>query len=401
MVSKTVLIVAVIILILAVFGGVYVTQQSSTPAFTPVPTTTKTPLPTSPATPTNTQTPSSTTAPTSTVSPEEDVEQVVKAYFDAINTHSWNKLGPLFTKDATVSVSYWRQAPMDIPDVKSYYEEMYTLDPTFGMKLLNISEVTVSTNNAQAKGTYLVTGRRNDITFEGNYDQLSMIKQENEWKVTKVSVAHYSPDIVCPKLTQPVTLDGKWTTPDEWSDAAVVPMEYNPEAALQQCPNNGTAYLLVKHDSHYLYVMVDYISDTTPASTPLPNTWWEGAYVYLDPQRNGGAQPQPNDYCYELAVSGGQEWHAKVPVKNNAYDWQASIEMPGTSAFSSDTTNNPYSKARHAVYEFKIPLPKETEIGFFVTAMDTGAKSYLTWPGKVRDYVPDGWSTLRLSEQTK
>jgi hypothetical protein len=147
--------------------------------------------------------------------------------------------------------------------------------------------------------------------------------------------------------------------------------------------------------------MVDYISDTTPGSAAMPNTWWEGGYAYFDPQRNRGSEPQPDDYYYQLAVSGSQEWHGKVLVKNNAYDWQASVEMPSTSARSADPINDPYSKTRHAIYEFKIPLPKETETGFFVTAVDTGAKSYMTWPGKVRDYTPGGWSTLKLSEQTK
>jgi len=389
MVSRNILVASVIVVILVAGAGFYFIQQPSVTVSPPKPTT--------PSAPTTSPTPK----PPPLIQPEEEVKKVVQAYFDAINAHSWDKLVSLFTKDVTISVSYWGQAPMGITDVKSYYEEMYTLDPTFGMKLLNITEVNVSTDNAQAKGTYLITGKRNDITFEGNYDQLSMIKQANEWKINKITVAHYSPDIVCPKLTQPVTLDGKWTTPDEWSDATVVPMEHNPEATLQQCPNNGTAYLLTKRDIHYLYIMVDYLSDTTPGSPPMPNTWWEGAYVYFDPKKNGGTQPQTDDYCYELAVSGDQEWQAKVLVKNNAYDWKASIEMPGTSATSSDAINDPHSKNKHVIYEFKIPLPKETEIGFFVGAMDSGAKSYMTWPGKVSDYSLNGWGILWLSEQTK
>jgi ketosteroid isomerase-like protein len=388
MVSRNILVASVIVVILVAGAGFYFIQQPSVTVSPPKPTT--------PSTPATSPTPK----PPPLIQPEEEVKKVVQAYFDAINAHSWDKLASLFTKDVTISISYWGQAPMGITDVKSYYEEMYTLDPTFGMKLLNITEVTVSTNNAQAKGTYLITGKRNDIAFEGNYDQLSMIKQGNEWKVLRVSVAHYSPDVVCPKLTQPVTLDGKWTTPEEWSDAVVVPMEYSPTAALE-FPNNGTAYLLVKHDTHYLYIMVDYISDTTPGSAAMPNTWWEGAYVYFDPMKNRGSEPQQDDYVYELAVSGGQEWHARVPVKNNAYDWKASIEMPSASAFSSDVTNDPHSKNKHVIYEFKIPLPKETEVGFFAAAIDTGSKSYMTWPGKVRDWTLDGWSTLKLSEQTK
>ena len=60
------------------------------------------------------------------------------------------------------------------------------------------------------------------------------------------------------RLANAVTIDGRWTTSDEWSDT------YRVSMYLVQ-GSQGTAYVRFKHDADSLYILVDFISDTTEA----------------------------------------------------------------------------------------------------------------------------------------
>ena len=73
-----------------------------------------------------------------------------------------------------------------------------------------------------------------------------------------VSVSLARDSLVVPRLVNPVTIDGKWTTPDEWSDTQRVSM-YVAEGP------ESTGFLRIKNDDQYLYLLVDFVSDTTPA----------------------------------------------------------------------------------------------------------------------------------------
>ena len=223
-----------------------------------------------------------------------------------------------------------------------------------------------------------------------------MIKEDDSWKITAVTSSIHA-EIVIPRLSNIVHIDGKWTTSDEWSDALEVPMEYN---GYDPCPNNGTTYIRIKHDGSYLYVLVDYISDSTPRSPPRGN-WWEGVEVYFDPEQNGGWTPQPDDYLYNFCVEPAQQWKAKVKTTDGKWDWAhqyTSEEIQKLMAFSSDATNDPYTTNKHVIYELKIPLPDKKEFGLFIDATDHGAKSFMTWPGKVWNEIPQAWGILKLSQ---
>ena len=60
------------------------------------------------------------------------------------------------------------------------------------------------------------------------------------------------------RLANAVTIDGRWTTSEEWSDTSRVSM-YLVQGS------QGTAYVRFKHDADFLYILVDPISDTTEA----------------------------------------------------------------------------------------------------------------------------------------
>jgi len=83
--------------------------------------------------------------------------------------------------------------------------------------------------------------------------------------------------LICPLLLKEVTIDGKWTNSDEWSDAAMVTLVQAPDSR-----QNATAYLYTKHDDSSFYFLVDFVS---AASLTLDI---EGACIDLDPLHNGG-----------------------------------------------------------------------------------------------------------------
>lgn len=384
MVAKWQIFAAIIVALVVISGTSFYVLQPQVPPPSPTPTITPSPIPTP--------------TPTPTVSPEEEaVRKVVRAYFDAINRHSPQDVASLFTTNGTYThFSSNKPSMIGRDEIERGYAQFFQDDPIVNIKILNITVVNISKDTTKVQCERTRLGKWRDIAPPSYTYTFDMIKKDDSWKITSVTSSIHA-EIVAPRLTNIVVLDGKWTTPGEWTDAWESPMEYNGYGIR---PNNGTAYIRVKHDVSYLYVLIDYVSDTTPRSSPLSG-YWEGATVYFDPERNGGWEPQSNDYCYGLYTYPSGEYHAKYIVKGGKWDWQHGDTSKGirdSMAFSSNATNNLYSTRPHAIYELKIPLPGKSEVDFFLGASDNDEKSYMTWPGKVGDLIPQAWGVLKLSQ---
>jgi len=104
------------------------------------------------------------------------------------------------------------------------------------------------------------------------------------------------------RLVNPVTMDGKWTTPDEWSETSRVSMY------LAQGPES-TGYLRIKNNYQYLYLLIDFVSDTTPAAKQArgqPVHWcYDGVGVGID-MRSDEPKPRPvgdrDDFAVYLSL---------------------------------------------------------------------------------------------------
>ena len=94
-----------------------------------------------------------------------------------------------------------------------------------------------------------------------------------------VSVSLARDSLAVPRLVNPVTMDGKWTTLDEWSDAQRLSMH------VAEGPES-TGFLRIKNDDQYLYLLVDFVSDTTPAirqTRGQPAHWsYDGVSIAID-----------------------------------------------------------------------------------------------------------------------
>jgi hypothetical protein len=186
---------------------------------------------------------------------------------------------------------------------------------------------------------------------------------------------------------RPVIVDGRWTTTDEWTDSVNVTFGYG-ALGDRQC-------FSVKHDSRFLYVLVDFVADTR--LDDKDNSW-----VYLDTKGDGGTAPRNDDYGFGINFVAGQPifrmkrgtgtgWQETVP--------SASPPIEGFWAWASmDPSNDPYLSTPHSIYEFRIPktiLEESTAVGFRVVVADELGQ--VEWPSRTSSLSPSKWGTLTLS----
>jgi len=88
-------------------------------------------------------------------------------------------------------------------------------------------------------------------------------------------------EIICPKLENTVTIDGKWTSNDEWTDAI--------SEELRFVSNSGKAYFRIKHDDESLFLLIDYVTLITPQER-------DAAGIMIDTKNDGGDIMQKDDY---------------------------------------------------------------------------------------------------------
>jgi hypothetical protein len=193
--------------------------------------------------------------------------------------------------------------------------------------------------------------------------------------------------LVCPKLDNLVTVDGKWTSAQEWTDASEFPLTF--------MEGTGEAYFSMKHDNNNFYVLVDFVSRTKPEVG-------DGAIVVLDTQNDGGKEIKDDDLALLIrwntpTVSmGAMQWGGWT-----GQDWQL-LPSGGIEAKSSiEAQNDPHSTAPHEIYEFRIPKTtfKASSSGLVVSIGGGEAGYYALYPG-VDVSSPDNWGQLEFSDKT-
>jgi hypothetical protein len=165
------------------------------------------------------------------------------------------------------------------------------------------------------------------------------------------------------KLANPVTVDGKWTTPNEWSDTHRVSMY------VVQGPTS-TGYVRLKHDSNFLYLLVDFISDTTPAGkqTSSSGSHYDDLNIGIDKNVN-----DTNTECCDLSVN--LTWENKKTAPNP-------VDPPWVQgSMSYNATNDPDSGTSHAIYEIAVPMPTfEMNSAIRISVWDQSRSVNMHWP---------------------
>jgi hypothetical protein len=205
----------------------------------------------------------------------------------------------------------------------------------------------------------------------------------SEWTVPPGKLS-----VVCPMLTQPVTIDGKWTSTTEWEDASETPIF---SAA------GIVGYFRCKHDATDLYVLGESLVDTEAEYNQTAQSG-DKMTVYLDTLHNGGNLPLPDDYSFQAEyhnASYTELWDSSL-VGNGTPVWAPQGAILGMDAMINlDTENSPHLPHPHVTGEFKIPLsliPGDV-FGFYIHMEDSSGADQMSmdWPS------PRAQATLGLA----
>jgi hypothetical protein len=189
-----------------------------------------------------------------------------------------------------------------------------------------------------------------------------------------------------PSVNQ-VTIDGMWTTQDEWVDAA--------EIASQD------AVLSVKDNGEYVYVLLDFLADEKLEPGDF-------AGMTIDVSNDKADNPQLDDFSISLVHSPRPKPTIWI-FQGNSTQWnliyRADLEVEDPLKIIGESTNitanDPYSNSSHVIYEFAIPrktIGNASEIGFSAFFEDKEVE--VTIPEDA-DYHPASWSTLKLATETE
>ncbi|WP_455368290.1 hypothetical protein [[Eubacterium] cellulosolvens] len=194
---------------------------------------------------------------------------------------------------------------------------------------------------------------------------------------------------------KPATIDGMWTTEDEWSDAA----KFSEEGAI----------FAIKDDSEFLYILMDFVEDKNMESGDLGG-------INLDLYNDKADKPQPDDFSISLIHSypeGTKGWIFQGNGTHWIVIWRDDMDIADpleiNYASTNFTDNNPYSKSPHVIYEFAIPrfiFENSSQTGFTAFLEDRKSSGELRLAvnlPKTADYYPASWTTLTfatLSEET-
>ncbi len=205
--------------------------------------------------------------------------------------------------------------------------------------------------------------------------------------------------IESPPSLNEVTIDGKWTSPEEWDDAIEYPIKFGFTEYI-------FGYFLLKDDNKSLYILIDYSPDFTLDDG-------DSGRVRFDTKGDGANSPQYDDYEISL------EWNEGVLNtkirQGNGTDWiiNNDIHMDISAMSTNDVENNPHSKNPHMIYEFDISkdfIGNKSEIGFSASSIDWSVERaraleqsrnkiprYISFPIYSNHLKPSTWAKLSLS----
>jgi hypothetical protein len=208
--------------------------------------------------------------------------------------------------------------------------------------------------------------------------------------------------VTCPMQTQLATIDGKWTSATEWTDA--------PEIQMPVAVGNGAGYFRVKHDATALYILGESLVDT---AVEYNSTAGMGDFmsVFLDTAYNQGTAPKTDDYRF-IAYYVSASNTTVMTGKGDGTKWITTGPVQGVQAMVGlDTGNSPHAPHPHVTFEMSIPLSmiSASPFGFFIRLDDSTAwwsdsdatyAMHFFWPngGTAPQAVdPSAWGTITVS----
>jgi parallel beta-helix repeat protein len=202
------------------------------------------------------------------------------------------------------------------------------------------------------------------------------------------------------------------------ADGYIKPSEYDDALEIDISNDTWEAYLYLKHDTEYLYVFIDHVSDTFPHPTGYDNGW-----VAVDTLSDGGDAPKEDDYLFHSSghhvylgdgpyqIPGGQ-WEELMGHGETPPELEPKLEpflggrytASGPGAFGLSQN----SLTPHSIFEIRFPITGweidgKRSFGFCVAAGSPGTYgdfwAKTVWPATAyanytADFYPGGVRTL-------
>ena len=178
------------------------------------------------------------------------------------------------------------------------------------------------------------------------------------------------------------TVDGTWTTPDEWTDTPITDMTGNATGQfgynIQDFTNLGLEWI------------VEFFTD---------NTTDEGDYwqICTDDLESGGSAPDSGDFMIEIVG------HTTMTLyQGNGGGWTEVTPEAGEITWSNTIDVSPWNAEPHWILEVvdsgktagTFQVPNQPPTGLRVAAYDANTSTIATWaPGSTAD-APDTWGRV-------
>jgi len=202
--------------------------------------------------------------------------------------------------------------------------------------------------------------------------------------------------VTCYLLTEPVTIDGAWTSKTEWNDAEEVKMLVG--------DGNADGYFRVKFDDNWLYVLAESLINT---SVEYNSAKGFGDYysVFLDTAHNHGKSPSTDDYRFYANWRSTGNTELKLGKGNGTgWDWSSTPPEGTQVSIGLDTGNSPHTPHPHVVGEFRLPLSiiQIGTFGFFIRFGDSteALNMHFYWPGPTmanQAIDPSSWGNVSIN----
>ncbi|MCV0372342.1 MAG: hypothetical protein K5793_02145 [Nitrosarchaeum sp.] len=198
------------------------------------------------------------------------------------------------------------------------------------------------------------------------------------------------------------TIDGKFTSHTEWTDANVT--SFN--------SNGIDFYLLAKQDRSFVYLMLDGVDFQTDPRNKDVSVRYQ-ATLCFDGNNDSGSQRALGDFCHTSTVFNefGKEVRGEnAPIKFDSEGKSSHLDLPNKfkTGWSYGSQNDPFVKYDHLMFEAKIPrtlFESLADVGFtfemYAGSSPTDVVQLINgavWPPESDKRDPSTWGKLILPE---
>lgn len=178
------------------------------------------------------------------------------------------------------------------------------------------------------------------------------------------------------------TVDGKWTSNDEWTDTPATPMGGNATGKfgynIQDFTNFGLEWIIE--------IFTDNTNDT--------GDYWQ---ICFDDQNTGGTAPDTGDYKIEIIG------HTTLKVyRGTGTGWTEITPQPGELIRKDSISASPWHSEPHWILEIvdtsktagNVQIPNAPPTGMRIAAYDASTKRLAAWPPDSNPNIPNTWGLV-------